>query len=59
MLGIVKGKKDVLVNDVYDTVGDQHVGCDDLSAVDEDIATVNGYGEVHAIHGRDRFVLES
>ena len=54
----MKSRRDVLVNDVYYTVRDQDVGCDDLSAVHENIASLNGDGEVHAIHGHDGLVHE-
>ena len=54
----MKGKRNVLVNDVYYTVGDQDVGCDDLGAVYEDIAAIDGNGEVHAVHGHDGLVHE-
>ena len=51
--------EDVLINDVYHTVGDQDVGCNDLSTVHEYIATFNGYGEVDTVHGHDGLILES
>ena len=54
----MKGRRDVLVNDVYHTVSDQDVGCNDLGAVHEYIAAINGYGEVDTIHGHDGLILE-
>ena len=54
----MKGKRNVLVNDVYYTVGDQDVRCDDLGAVYEDIASLNGDGEVHAIHCHNGLIHE-
>ena len=48
----------ILVNDVYHTVCDQDVGCNDLSAVHEYVATVNGYSEVDTIHSHDGLILE-
>jgi len=36
---------------VNDTVGDENVGGDNLSAVDEDGAIVHGNGDVGAAHG--------
>ena len=53
-----KGRRDVLVNDVCHTVGDQDVGCNNLSAVHEYIATFNGYGEVDTVHGHNGLILE-
>ena len=54
----MKGRCDVLVNNVYHTVGDQNIGCDDLSTVDEYITTCNGYGEIDTVHSHDGLVLE-
>ena len=54
----MKGRRDVLVNDVYHTIGDQDIGCNDLGAVHEYIATFNSYSEVSTVHGRNGLVLE-
>lgn len=48
----------LLVNDVDDTVRDQHIGCDDLGAVDEDGAVGHADGHIHAAHGHQRHVAE-
>ena len=54
----MKSRRDVLVNDVYDTVGDQNVRCNDLGAVDEYIATFNSDSKLGTVHGRNGLVLE-
>lgn len=51
-------QEDELINDVYHTVSDQNIRCNDLGAVHEYIAAVNGYGEVNTIHGHDRLILK-
>lgn len=47
------GGGSLLVDDVHDAVGDQHVGQDDLGAVDEDGAVLDAHCHVAATDGRD------